>query len=146
MLRHRRISATVRCRGLTLVEVLLAIVIVLVGITAVVGLLTHASASEERARQKLLASAACQDLLGTMEDAPFAEIDAANPAWSETDIEAALASQQIPNPDATIEIEPWPASATQHLKRVRVRVDYGGDGPDSYVEFETLFADEFENM
>lgn len=131
-------------RGLTLVEVLLAIVVVLIGVTAVVALLTHAAASEERARQKLLTSMACQDLLAAMEDAPFDELDVSNPRWSATDIEDTLEAAGVPNPDVTIDIAPY--NGATHMKRVLVRIDYGGASLDSFVEFETLFANDFAAM
>lgn len=131
-------------RGLTLVEVLLAIVVVLIGVTAAVALLSHAAASEERARQILITSAACQDLLAKMEDAPFDEVTTSNPAWSETAVEAYLEGERIWEPEVTIEIEPY--GGANHLKRILVRVDYSSGNSSRHVEFETLLADELANM
>ncbi len=131
--------------GITLVEVLLATVVMLIGLTAVLALLGHAARSEVRARHRLIVSTAVQDMLGDMETMPFASLDPANARWSPEIIAERIAAAGVPNGTVTVEIEPYPDPTTQHLKRVHILVTYGR-GYAGQVEYETLIVDRLQNM
>lgn len=131
--------------GITLIEVLLASVVMLIGLTAVLALLGTAARSEVRARHRLVVSTAVQDMLGDMETMPFAQLEPENPRWDPSVITDRIAAEGVPNAETVVEIEPYPEASTAHLKRVHIRVSYGR-GYAGSVEYETLIADRVQNM
>jgi prepilin-type N-terminal cleavage/methylation domain-containing protein len=145
-MRSRLLTDRTRRRlGFTLVEVLLAAVVMLIGLTATLALLGQAACYEVRARHRLVVSTAAQDMLGDMETMPFAQLTTDNARWSPTIIEERCAAEGVPAADATVEIQPYPQSDTQHLKRIHIVVTYGRSYA-GIVEYETLIADRVQSM
>ncbi len=146
MRKWMRARTRLRRRGLTLIEVMLAIVVILMGITATLALLGQAAISEARARHKMMVSTTVQDMLGRMDATEFAALTEDNPDFSAAVLQARLEEAGVPSPQVSLAIAPYPDPSTQHLKRVAIRVQYGNSKLRGNVDFETLFADDTANM
>jgi len=136
-------------RGFTLIEILFSLVIITGGLIAVTMMLMQASRTERNSRHRLAVSSICQDVLGEMEAADFADITADNPDFSAEKILERCRTAEVARPEVDLTIEPYPDPATAHLKRVAIDVSFGDTNslPErGRVRYETLLADDMDTM
>ncbi len=137
-------------RGFTLIEILLSVLILSMAMVALMSMLSHAGRTQRFARYEMLCSTAAQDLFARLEGGPFSDISSDNAQTYAAEMQAALQEQGVPDPTAEVEIAPWPDTATAHLRRVTVTVQFGGDTVRvkdlGSIRLETLFCDEVQGL
>lgn len=120
--------------GFTLVEVLVALVVLAIGILSVVQLLVPGLRTITKAKYERIAANKADEILQEMKKRGFSSITTAN-------FPADFTVADIPDAQGTVSIEAYPQSNSEQLKRVQIDITWPGDSfVAGSVHLETLFA------
>lgn len=119
--------STRHARGMTLLELLMAMVVLSIGLVGLLGLFSMSNTLNGRARDSMFAVDVAGRALEEVRGLPFDQIPASN------EYDTSIEGRSLMHVAVTAEVDPTYAD----LKRVRVRVDWN-QRSNGHLELETI--------
>ena len=119
-------------RGITLVELMIALLLFGVGVMALAQSMPEGLATRDRARRMSVAASLAQETVERLRDLPFLDVDLAGGLHTDPDNPIRGAYQR----SWTVQND----TPTTNMKRVTVTVTFVTSSPDSAATFTTLIA------